>query len=48
MADEFNLSLAEVKAGLLAVQNSKIEQDVKPILIVDRLRVEESKVEVRR
>ena len=48
MAEEFNLSLAEVKAGLLAVENSKIEEDVKPILIVDRLRVEESRVEVRR
>ena len=33
---------------MLAVENSKIEEDVKPILIVDQLRVEESKVEVRK
>lgn len=39
MGDEFNLSIKEVKAGMLAVENSKIEEDVKPILIVDQLRV---------
>ncbi len=48
VGDEFNLSITEVKAGMLAVLDSKIQQDVKPILIVDRLRVEESKMQVRR
>lgn len=45
MEEEFNLSIAEVKAGLLSVVNSKTEEDVKPILIGEHLRVEELKVE---
>lgn len=40
MSEEFNLSIAEVKAGLLPVVNSKTEKDVKPILIGKLLRVE--------
>lgn len=48
ISDEFNLSIKEIKAGLLSVENSKVEADVIPILIADTLRVEESKVEARK
>ncbi len=48
ISEEFNLSIKEIKAGLLSVENSRMEADVIPILIADGLRVEESKVEHKR
>lgn len=45
ISSEFNLSIGEVKAGLLSLENSKIGENIQPFLICEKLRIEESCVQ---